>query len=218
MRRSASLAHRHGHCTRKHQVRSGNAYSPGRAHFGGLTNQDGAETVELETTYGNPYPQEWAEIFTASAAFRYSFTVTGDPRVHFVNGFMNTDLPVAGATSMTLEPMITPPANVRINGMASTTELSGVGTSPQLQWDAPSMGSAAFYRITLFEVLPALASAVPAGILITDATHFTIPPGFLKTGSYYVAQIRAHSAGDIGVPYQNMYGPKADALASPFKP
>jgi len=105
-----------------------------------------------------------------------------------------------------------------INGMSATTDLSGVGTSPKVEWQAPSLGVAPLYRIYLFEVAPALTFPKFAGSIATAGTSFVFPPGMLTAGKWYTLRIQAEDGLSDTAPYRSAYVPKATALTSPFTP
>jgi hypothetical protein len=104
-----------------------------------------------------------------------------------------TSLP-AIADGASLEPLVSPPLQVRIDGVPADRDLAGVGVTPTLSWDAPTLGAPDDYVMTI------LAGTTPIATITTIDPQLTIPAGLLTSGTpvVFVITARQASAGDRG--------------------
>lgn len=183
-----------------------------------VAKNDGSPTVNISIQYGNPYPAGWAEIITGYTQFSRKFTLPGDPKEYQQGGFIMAEMPLNGQSDVVLEPKLSPPANITIGGMPATTDLSGVGTSPKVEWQPPSLGTASLYRIYLFEVDPALTYPKIVGTMATASTSVVLPPGLLAAGKWYTMQLVAQQNGSDTALFRSLRQHQAMALTSAFTP
>jgi hypothetical protein len=178
-------------------------------------------------TYGNPYPGAWPQFITAlsSARVRYSVRLpdgsASTPRSFSV--YTYSQQPLTGSTS-SLTPQVGPARDLRINGAVATGDLTGVGLTPLLSWTAPSVGTANYYSVRVYELLATGdggTTRLPVSTLTTAQTQVRLPPGLLVAGKFYYVQVNAVSqpASDPNRPFVS--GPMyhfAMAVTGRFEP
>src|SRR5262249_17979223 len=105
-----------------------------------------------------------------------------------------------------IAPVISPVRAVRINGMEFDAPRTGVGASPVITWEAPSIGTTTDYVVRVHAVDPSVdgVSVRTIAALYTKSTSLQIPASVLGGGSSYVLTITAVSA------------PGADLSTRPF--
>jgi hypothetical protein len=177
-----------------------------------------ADTVTVSGSYGNPFPSEWPVIVLAWTRFAHEFTVPGDPTVHLQYADVTVDGPLGPKSAVTLAPQMSPPQDVRVHGMSAWQDLSGVGTSPRVEWKAPSLGTPTIYQVDIHEVVPAQEFTKLLVYVLTTDTSFVIPPGLLKPGTYYTLEITAEGNTSITAPFKSVYAPTASTVTNPFTP
>lgn len=100
-----------------------------------------------------------------------------------------------GAVPDPLVPLVGPVMGVTVNGMSAAQPISAVGLTPTIAWQAPMVGSATVYRVSIVEVSQS-AGEVDMNTLaqwIQAGTSLTVPAGFLVSGKVYVFTISAES-------------------------
>lgn len=98
-----------------------------------------------------------------------------------------------------LVPLVGPVGNLAINGLDATAPQTGVGRVPVLTWNAPAVGSADHYVVTVFKASVENMRTVidPVAAFVTSDTKLRIPPRVLQTGATYHFEVRAvHEAVD----------------------
>ena len=183
-----------------------------------IRSMDNAATVQVALNYGNPYPGGWTEVATADTIVQQFFTVPNDPQMHRQTTALSNSVMVNANGQVTLAPEISPPQNLMVNGMPGTMVLSGVGTSPKIEWQAPKMGTPSLYRIQVHVVDPAQTGTRNIGQVITKETSFVFPPGILTSGNYYTVRVSAVIGPVDSMPFQTHSGPTAGALSGAFTP
>jgi len=95
-------------------------------------------------------------------------------------------------------PAISPVRNVEINGQSTDVERAGVGTTPTISWDAPSLGVASTYTVTIQAITPAGPgrTVVSAGTFHTTSRSVTLPESAVRDVSAYVVTVAAISSQD----------------------
>ncbi|RKG99143.1 hypothetical protein D7X32_27395 [Corallococcus carmarthensis] len=152
--------------------------------------EDGVITNRF--AYGNPYPSSWGVVGTASYSFRSATPVVVGGRTHYPSGnFFITDRMdhfIAGP----IQPSISPPRELRIDGVDAYVSRV-VGTrQPVITWRAPVMGTPRNYVVSViqlisaFTVNPTMRFYVPG-----DRTQVRLPPDLLLPGSTYYVRVTA---------------------------
>jgi hypothetical protein len=95
--------------------------------------------------------------------------------------------------AMDLTPMISPVRNAKIGGQDLFVAHSGVGLTPSISWDAPTIGTPTSYAVVVFRVDSDGTNTTTTRVanLETTATHVQIPPNVLTEGSSFVIAIDA---------------------------
>lgn len=87
-----------------------------------------------------------------------------------------------------LAPRIGPPRNLRVDGRDASGPLSGVGLTPTLTWDPPSVGQAAVYEGVILNLDTSAVTTFQ-----TQAPRFVLPPGVLTPGAAHLIELSAHT-------------------------
>jgi hypothetical protein len=107
-----------------------------------------------------------------------------------------------------------------INGRNAFQAQAGVGLQPTLSWSLPTLGTPTSYRVQIYPADPTSLAFLYATVYSSQS--FTIPPGFLATGSTYYATITAQQAPwDSRDASINRYGypnSTADCVTNTFAP
>jgi hypothetical protein len=159
---------------------------------------DAQETQFPSTlSFGNPFPS-WSQWVYAVLDVTTTLTATdldgGSFSVVATSGFARLT-PIAAFGPGPLEPTLTPPGDVRIDGADALSTLPPVGATPTFTWTAATSLDPAFDngRIAyLIELTPITALAgVSSYLFSTDETHVTVPPDLLQPGVRYYASVEA---------------------------
>ena len=83
----------------------------------------------------------------------------------------------------------------KLNGQDAFTDATGVGATPTLSWSKPTVGSAAFYTVTITHLH--LVNSRPRrdvmATLHTAGTSVRIPSDVLQSGESYVFTLTARA-------------------------
>jgi hypothetical protein len=159
---------------------------------------DPASTTTLDTgamAYGTPLAGRWGAHWIASADVHTPVQV-GTIRAGFVASVRSMG-PVTD-TSVTLDgPRLGLPRAPRVNGQDLFSRRDGVGLTPTLAWDPPSIGSADGYTVQLVRLDGGTASPPWTYVAAFDTSRTTLelPPGVLEAGKEHVVIIRAYRRG-----------------------
>ena len=180
-----------------------------------------ATDVDLGTvTYGNPYAASGV-VGHAGASFVYQPQLPNDPPVLTRDGIISVDKPIADFGSGPITPMVSPPRNLKVNGQDALTELSGIGATPTLSWDAPATGTADFYIVVVTEAYAHTLGGHDYTLYSTIAafqvtgTQIKFPPGIVPGSSHAIFEVRAVSTpgGDVNAHPFKFTLPRGDANA-----
>ncbi|RKG67740.1 hypothetical protein D7W79_35005 [Corallococcus exercitus] len=152
--------------------------------------EDGVITNRF--AYGNPYPSSWGVVGTISYSFRSPTPVIVGTRAHYPSGNIfitdRMDHLIAGP----IQPAISPPRELRIDGVDAYVSRV-VGTNqPVISWRAPAMGAPRNYVVSVLQLIstftatPTLRFYVPG-----DRTQVRLPPGLLLPGTSYYVRVTA---------------------------
>jgi hypothetical protein len=172
----------------------------------------GAELAGLE--FGRFLPWPWTEYRDVRMSARVSLVVGGT--TYFIRPSVSRMEPLATAP-LDAAPLVTPPRDLRVNGLAANVALAGVGTGPTLSWSPPALGTPTSYLVRV-QQLPGFALVVSAR---TAGTSLRIPDGVLAPGSTYFAWVTARvaSAERLDAPLRNEFGASsADAVTATITP
>jgi hypothetical protein len=166
--------------------------------------------------YGNPFPAssfpEWGgvnENFDLQYSIPSADGGTTNPRPETAT--IESRFPVAALTAQPLQPVISPPRSVTLEGLNAFGALGTISATPVVQWAAPLTGTASYYSIEIIRLFQSPVNnntrRQPIAIVYVPAstTRVRLPPGLLTSGSYYYLRIGASlSAGG--------YNPASPAL------
>jgi len=190
------------------------------------TPSDGTANVDATVSYGNPYVtlgKPWDEY----AIINYFFAVpvqlgTAAPHLEFVGYAANLSLDeLPGGV---VRPLISPVRDARIAGKDLRSPQTGVGLSPTIQWDAPTIGQATQYFIALkrLTVAATRTTATTVATFVTKDRTLPIPSTFLARGATYILSMTAIDFGAVdrtvdlfgdGLPFES-----ASSVTSTFTP
>lgn len=174
----------------------------------------GTTDIDLPFTIGNPFPASW--LFNQVAMFyTVPVSVPGMPgaTVDYSVSLVTITNELASADHP-LRPLVSPPRAPTINGMNLFKDHDGVGVTPTIAWQKPSVGEPTAYVIDIshWELSSVSGELVPLVSLIVpgDVTSVRVPPRVLESGEHYMMQIeavyqagqdvRVHSLNTLGLP------------------
>src|SRR5439155_1020284 len=116
----------------------------------------GVTDLDLTFTYGNPFTTggtAWDEFVIARYEFHVPVLAQGATSPSPLTAVLDVDIPVASLMATgNITPALSPPRNVKIAGMDATMTRTGVGATPMISWDAPTIGTATSYRVDIYSV------------------------------------------------------------------
>jgi hypothetical protein len=186
-----------------------------------------ADTTDIDDTfsYGNPFTFDaapWDEWLISGYELDVPVLADGatNPALLFAGIFEDR---LISAPAMDIVPTLSPPRNTKIGGLDLFVPHTGVGLTPTITWDAPSIGTPTSYSITVQRVDANGADTKTTRIATfqTTATSIVIPPNVLTDGSSFVLSIS--SSFTTGASTQKLFaGTMPDAFATAvtavFKP
>jgi hypothetical protein len=167
-------------------------YLPSVVDFGPLdANTDVAHAIQ----YGNPFSTAatpWGDFVSVVYAMPAAIPGGGVTYAMVVQAIPVESLARGGE----IAPGISPVRNVRINGAPADVEHDGVGLSPTISWEAPELGTASTYTVTIQAIVPAAQgrTVIAGGTFHTTSTSITLPEKAMRDVSSYVVNIAAISA------------------------
>jgi len=169
--------------------------SPTLLDVSSTTQPDGTD-VDLSLQYGNPFPPAWPSWATSCMyADAYLPYPTGTSRMDMY-GFICGSLPLASAQTGTMRPTISPPRDLKVNGIAATGPLVGIGTTPALSWSPPALGTPTSCSVVVRK-RPVGAGDYTAISVPATSTSVRIPPGILEPTGFVYA-FRVDCGDDLG--------------------
>jgi hypothetical protein len=102
---------------------------------------------------------------------------------------------VSSALAGPVVPLLGPVASPLVDGRDATADIATpVGLQPIISWSAPALGSANLFVVTINELVNDAGATVVVPVvsaIVRGALSFKLPPGVLKGGRTYVANISA---------------------------
>lgn len=166
-----------------------------------------ATDAKVSFKYGNPYPKSWTPTVDAFSLWTRALTLAGGETYQAL-GFVDDEATLADASGKPIAPGIRPPASVTIAGQDAGGNVSGVGTTPKLQW--PAVNGASYYRVLVNELIPSSGSVSRSYVALIDTTRteVIVPPNLLHGGQQYYLQISAVSEPNTDItttPYRRSF-------------
>ncbi len=190
------------------------------------TPTNGSANVDVTVSYGNPYStlgKPWDEYAIINYFFAVPFQLgTAAPYDEFVG--YDANMALGELHGGGIKPLISPVRDVRIAGKDLRSPQTGVGLSPTVQWDAPSIGRATQYFIAL-KILAASStgtSGTTVATFVTKDRTLQIPSTYLASGATYILSMTALDFGSVdrtrdlfgdGLPVES-----ASSITSTFTP
>jgi len=162
-------------------------------------------------SYGNPFSYG-QELFTAVITFGKNVrTLLPEMTAERLRGYLSISVPVAEAAGKPIQPTLSLPQNIKVGGQSTNYDqiMTGVGTSPTVSWDAPSIGTPSKYRVLVIDLTDltgldgATSSRRTVATMETKGTQVTIPDGIMTAGTNYYFQVTAYAQDkyDSGKPF-----------------
>ena len=163
-----------------------------------------SETIALQ--YGDPFPAQWGRSISVQLFAVASRHVALGPDGGLVpfngNAFIECTYDLGAVANTTLEPLITPPMNVEINGHAGFSDQLSTGiTQPVLSWAPPAVGTPSSYYVGIRSLVytetptPRAVVHFVAFLIITPTLkQVTLPAGLLAPGGTYQFNIIANTS------------------------
>ena len=156
----------------------------------------GTSDINLGTLmFGNPFPPAWGLFATVRETGQVQYALPGTTQPANIGASVSVDADLPTLASGPVAPMVGPVGSPKINGQDAFGNLSGVGPTPTLTWQAPAIGAATFYLVTIHSLTVsgmATKSAFIASVYTSD-TMLQLPPNLLLPGTTYVFSINARS-------------------------
>jgi len=155
----------------------------------------GLGTVAGTLYYGRFLPSLWSEWAEASFAAQVSYLGPGAvrPLLDRASVVRRDALPgTAGPLSPEIGAVLTP----RIGGADALQDQAGVGVTPTVSWEPPSIGSPTAYLVEVVRLGTAGGATTASVVLrvLTAGTSLEVPPGTLQAGATYYARITAEAS------------------------
>jgi hypothetical protein len=155
-----------------------------------LTTDVEAGTVQ----YSDPFPTPWRRTFRVCQSASIAVPVPGGKTqsINLTNS-QTTSLPTA-----TVQPLLSPVQNPKINGADLFTAGTINGTAVTLSWDPPAIGSPFGYNVAIMSTTTfpdGTVGYISTTTLGTAKTSMTIPPDLLRSGQTYLFVISSRVDG-----------------------
>lgn len=162
----------------------------------------------MNISYGNPYSAIWGVAGGITVGYQRTFSAAavagasidgGTPPMFHSNVFFTQYDRLQDLATSALGMRITPPTDVRVNGLPADGSQSITGTNLIVDWDPPAVGTANGYRVSLREILADTSRGyvryqtlrVASFSLPGDSSQLVVPPGLVATGHTYQFVITA---------------------------
>ena len=172
-----------------------------------------------EFSYGNPLNggQELARIEFTYWVVRTLYWPIGTHDIAYTSlaGSFILQAPVSELSGAPIKPVVGLPRNVRVNGEPAPmdTVTPHVGTTPEISFDAPALGSPDSYKVQIANLSEfqtpegdedLLYSSIGFILLSGTTTRVKIPEGLLEAGRFYHVMVSAiaDDKGDPAAPYR----------------
>jgi hypothetical protein len=155
-----------------------------------LTTDVEAGTVQ----YSDPFPTTWRRTFRVCQSASVAVPVPGGTTqgINLTNS-QTTSLPTA-----TVQPLLSPVQNPKINGADLFTAGTVNGSAVTLSWDPPAIGTSFGYNVAIMSTTTfpnGTVGYISTTTLGTAKTSMTIPPDLLRSGQTYLFVITSRVDG-----------------------
>lgn len=149
--------------------------------------------------YGNPYPSTWLVGGSAQSSFSLTEAVPDGSgnQVTQLGSLITYDW-LSHLVSTPVQPGVSPPRGLTLDGLSATVQRQLSSTTPVLAWQPPEVGSPNRYRLQFYKYSDlggyGLMRGIAAMNLPGTATQVRLPPDLLEPGSIYSVRVKAISA------------------------
>jgi hypothetical protein len=176
-----------------------------------------------EYTYGNPFEGglELASVVHLFAVSTSAGLPEGETPEQLVGRFSIT-APVAELNGQPVAPTLSLPRNITVNGQPAplTGVSAGVGLTPTIAFEPPSVGAPAFYTIRVIEINDRKdaegriiqRNRRPAFFQLTS-TSLALPAGVLQAGKHYALEVAANADNNAGGSFFR-FGPRSTSATT----
>lgn len=189
---------------------------------------EGSTPLDLgELEIPNPFPRDWlADLYVVNFPVELPLPDGTPVTLEAVLGMRRAEL---STTTGPATPFVTALRAPRLAGRDAFTALAGVGTTPELAWSPPAIGTPTAYHIKIIEAYTHPPEPYRPGWYIAaelmvpgDVTSVRLPADLLREGATYGAVIRtfAQPGQDVATQPFRTRGTAgfADAILGPFTP
>lgn len=150
-------------------------------------------------SFMNPFPSQWAQCLSLTSGYSRTYKVASTGATIGFGAGCSVEVARGGSGTVDIAPFIGPPRNLRINGQSMYQDTFGVGMTPTLAWDAPSMGSPDQYDLSLIELASSGTSVqfISVASFRTSERSLILPTGLLTVGKTYVVFIWAEKSNGL---------------------
>ncbi|MDC0747000.1 hypothetical protein [Polyangium mundeleinium] len=130
-----------------------------------------------------------------------------------LRGNLTLSAPVEELTGKPLAPTLGLPQNIKVAGKDTPYDqvTTGVGTTPEITWTAPALGSPTRYRVSVVDTTDltdangTLSTRRTIANVYVKSPNVTLPEGILQPGKFYFIQISAtvRDNDDFAAPFKN---------------
>jgi hypothetical protein len=155
---------------------------------------DGPATGIIAASFGNPYPSTFVQVGEVDGFYPVNYSADGGTPSIFFGVIFYRDL-LSRFEDGTLAPKLSPPRAVKVDGsdgfVARTAPITTL--TPTLTWDAPSLGTARYYLVSVMRAFNENGSTAfdQVSTLTVKDRKLVIPPGVLERGNSYFFRVRA---------------------------
>ncbi|MFP2907319.1 hypothetical protein ACLESD_20190 [Pyxidicoccus sp. 3LFB2] len=145
-------------------------------------------------TYGNPFPSTWGLVGGATYSFRTLQPIpNGGGSQFYLSGTLATYDRLDNLVAGPVQPRVSPPRGLTIDGVPASTSREVGSASPVLAWQPPTLGTPTAYRVTFYRFSPEeFFTAIHARLYLPgSATQVRLPPGTLAPGGIYYVRVAA---------------------------
>lgn len=159
------------------------------------TSDVAGSTLVERYTYGSPYPPSWQHLVVAVSG---TFLTVRPPDSN--SGTVSASVATydrADALAGPLEPRLTPPRNLTVDGADAYSGGTFASASPVVAWTEPTVGSPSHFVLSVFEVghvanATTFQRTLVARIWVGGSERsLQLPPGVLGSGKRYVLRLTA---------------------------
>ncbi|RKH40275.1 hypothetical protein D7X12_21195, partial [Corallococcus sicarius] len=146
-------------------------------------------------TYGNPYPSSWGSVGYAQYPFRVWLPIPAGSGSSFgALGLMFTQERLEDLVAGPVQPRVSPPRSLTLDGVDATTSLQVGSLTPVVAWQAPTLGTPSAYRVTVY-AQGAYSPRNRGYVYVPGAlTQVRLPPGLLSPGLMHYLRVTAIDA------------------------